>query len=126
MARRIPILLGYGLPEKVLIDARNPGFYDPFHPIDDITLVNYRGWFVGKLDWVLLRGLGVIHREIGNHDFSASDHKWMLVDVSLNKEDATKSFIQKKEQQNQRRRNSKLILYGLVIFILAVIIYMIY
>jgi len=33
----------------------NPGFYCPFDAFQDATLTNYRGWFNGKLDWMLLR-----------------------------------------------------------------------
>jgi endonuclease/exonuclease/phosphatase (EEP) superfamily protein YafD len=37
----------------------------------------------GKLDWVLLRGLQVVGKAIGNHDYAASDHKWLMVDVRV-------------------------------------------
>src|SRR5690554_584364 len=76
-------LKGYNLPEQVLKDIRNPGFYDPFHPRKDHTLENHRGWFKGKLDWTLLKGFRVLHQTIGNHDYSASDHKYLLLDVTL-------------------------------------------
>ncbi len=35
----------------------------------------------GKLDWVLLRRLEVASKGIGNHDYAASDHKWLSADV---------------------------------------------
>lgn len=69
------------LPRKVLKDSRNPGFYDPFDANRDTTLSNYRGWFTGKLDWLLLRGFHVFKCDIANHDFSASDHKLLFADV---------------------------------------------
>lgn len=31
------------------------GFYDPFDAYQDATLSNYKGWFQGKLDWILLK-----------------------------------------------------------------------
>lgn len=37
----------------------------------------------GKLDWVLMRGCNVVSKRMGNHDYSASDHKWLQVDVRL-------------------------------------------
>jgi endonuclease/exonuclease/phosphatase (EEP) superfamily protein YafD len=37
----------------------------------------------GKLDWCLLRGMRVLHKQMGNDDFAASDHKWLLVEVEL-------------------------------------------
>jgi len=108
-------LLGYGLPNQVLIDARNPGFIDPFHPTKDITLVNYKGWFTGKLDWVLLKGFGVVSKNIGNHDFSASDHKWMMVDVSFTT--LLHETIKKKKKQRKKKKN-----YGILIILLAVVL----
>ena len=40
----------------------------------------------GKLDWVLLRRLAVHAKAVGNHNYSASDHKWLSVDVSFTKD----------------------------------------
>ena len=63
------------------------GFFDPFDVKNDITLDNpkYRvlglSLMTGKLDWVLVRGVRVAACAIGNHDFSASDHKWLQVTV---------------------------------------------
>ena len=37
----------------------------------------------GKLDWVLLRGCRAVSRRMGNDDYSASDHKWLQVEVEL-------------------------------------------
>ena len=65
------------------------GFADPFHPVDTITLDNPSFRFFGislmkgKLDWLLLRRLTVRDTSVGNHDYSASDHKWMCADVTL-------------------------------------------
>ena len=37
----------------------------------------------GKLDWLLLRRLQVQVTSIGNHDYHASDHKWLCADVTF-------------------------------------------
>ena len=65
------------------------GFEDPFDPLETITLDNKDYQFfgmslmAGKLDWVLLRRCLVKAKAVGNHDYAASDHKWMMVDLSL-------------------------------------------
>lgn len=65
------------------------GFADPFHPVDTITLDNPKFRFFGislmkgKLDWVLLRRMIVTGTSVGNHDYSASDHKWLCADVTM-------------------------------------------
>lgn len=55
-------------------------FYDPYDKTNDITLKAYRGWYTAKLDWILLKGLGVVSKDIGNLDFSASDHAYLFID----------------------------------------------
>lgn len=63
------------------------GFADPFDPVETITLDNpsFRlfgfSLMKGKLDWMLLRRLAVKSTAVGNHDYSASDHKWLCADV---------------------------------------------
>jgi hypothetical protein len=72
-------------------DALNPGLFDPFCPVKDVTLDNpaYRllgfSLMTGKLDWVLLpRGkVEVVAQVMGNHDYKLSDHKWLLVEARL-------------------------------------------
>ena len=65
------------------------GFEDPFDTLETITLDNKEYRFLGlslmagKLDWVLLRRLLVKAKAVGNDDYAASDHKWMMVDVVL-------------------------------------------
>jgi hypothetical protein len=65
------------------------GFFDPFDVHKDITLDNpaYRigplHLMAGKLDWCLLRGMRVLQQQMGNDDYAASDHKWLLVEVDL-------------------------------------------
>mmetsp|Transcript_8371 Transcript_8371/g.25104 ORF Transcript_8371/g.25104 Transcript_8371/m.25104 type:complete len:379 (+) Transcript_8371:2625-3761(+) len=80
-------LKALGVREDVTQDVLNPGFKDPFNVAADITLDNpaYKFWGIslmsGKLDWVLLRRLQAVNTGIGNHDYAASDHKWLSADV---------------------------------------------
>jgi hypothetical protein len=69
---------------------RNNYFLDPFCPVSDTTLSNYRGLYTGKLDWVLLRGFMVSDKGLDNEDYSASDHRLVYVDVdaAIGKPDA--------------------------------------
>ncbi len=65
------------------------GFVDPFDAVRDVTLDNpiYRvlglSLMKGKLDWLLLRRLSVGATAIGNHNYGASDHKWLSADVTF-------------------------------------------
>ncbi|KAK9842835.1 hypothetical protein WJX74_003107 [Apatococcus lobatus] len=79
----------WGMPEHVCKEALNPGFHDPWDPQQDITLDNPRyrilgfSMAAGKLDWLLMRRLQLVGKDCGNHDYSASDHKWLQADVQL-------------------------------------------
>ncbi len=65
------------------------GFVDPFDPSSTVTLdhpaYRYFGFHLmkGKLDWLLLRKMKVLEKSIGNHDYAASDHKWLSAYVQL-------------------------------------------
>lgn len=82
-------LLKLGLPETAAAAAVNPGFIDPFDVVNDVTLDNpkYRlgplHLMAGKLDWVLLRGCQAVGKAMGNAEYAASDHKWLMVEVLL-------------------------------------------
>jgi len=69
----------------VIAALANPGFVCPFDAYDCATLSNYRGWFQGKLDWMLLRNITVVPHsaQTGNDDYTASDHKLLRCDVTL-------------------------------------------
>jgi len=73
-----------GFSEPTIRAARNPGFWDPWDTVHDITLHNkaYFGLYQGKLDWTLLLGWELEAKRMGNHDYTASDHKWLLVELS--------------------------------------------
>jgi hypothetical protein len=72
-----------GFDIETLKRARNPGFYDPWDP-DEVTLHNsdYFGLFKAKLDWTMVRCMDVRQKWIGNRDYSASDHAYLMVKVT--------------------------------------------
>ena len=70
------------LDSQALIDVRNP-FLEEVIPSNTETLTNYRGWFYGKLDWALTRAIAVHSAHIGNNNYSASDHKSILLESFL-------------------------------------------
>lgn len=88
--RRNERLWAAGLQEEAACRSLvNPGFTEVFG-IEEHTLDNprYRVCGVplmsGKLDWLLHRGaLTVADSAIGNHDYSASDHKWLAADFVI-------------------------------------------
>ncbi|CAG8742464.1 28518_t:CDS:2 [Gigaspora margarita] len=96
------IISGFNL--DVLKAARNPGFYDPWSPTRDITLTNknYYGLYSAKLDWTLLRGFEVINRWIGNDDYSASDHKYMMVEIKFDGLDKVSNSLEKNSWKLKR------------------------
>ena len=63
------------------------GFVDPF-PVSAYTLDNpdYKPFGIslmtGKLDWLMVRGVKVVDKATGNHDYKASDHKWLSADIA--------------------------------------------
>jgi endonuclease/exonuclease/phosphatase family metal-dependent hydrolase len=77
-------LAAYRLPAALCAQLVNPGFVDAWCPDADVTLNNpkYLGLMQGKLDWVLARRLRVVDKQLGNHDYALSDHKWLCVDVA--------------------------------------------
>ncbi|KAF9282408.1 hypothetical protein BGZ68_005993 [Mortierella alpina] len=81
-----------GFTPLVLHQARNPGFYDPWCARNDLTLhnPNFFGILKAKLDYSLLKNLRCVGREMGNHDYSASDHKWLLVEVEFERDFKTR------------------------------------
>jgi len=60
----------------------NPGFEEVFSPAT-ATLTNYRGWFYGKLDHLVTRGIAAVAARTGNDDYAASDHKSLAIDGYL-------------------------------------------
>lgn len=79
----------WGLDEELCKEAVNPGFHDPWNVDKDVTLEHpaikgYKFYLVsGKLDWILGKDVKFLEKEIGNHDYSMSDHKWLMAEVTL-------------------------------------------
>ncbi|KAG0004495.1 hypothetical protein BGZ65_000246 [Modicella reniformis] len=104
-----------GFTPLVLHQARNPGFYDPWSVSNDMTFhnPNFLGLLKAKLDFTLLMNLKCVGRTVGNHDYSASDHKWLLVEVEFEREfkttatTRTESQINKEENGIQREEETK-------------------
>lgn len=69
------------LPSSDVDRLVNPYFYDPFCVHSDTTYQIFRGLYIGKLDWTLLRGFRTIAKGFDNKNYSASDHKLMYVVV---------------------------------------------
>lgn len=82
-------LLKWGVDPALCEEATNPGFVDPWDVEKDVTLEHpaFKGTKIylvtGKLDWILGRGMTFHSKEIGNHDYSMSDHKWLQVEIGL-------------------------------------------
>jgi hypothetical protein len=64
------------------IRLKNNHFYDPYCMRNDITLINVKGLFYGKLDWILLRGFEVIDKGLDNLDYKYSDHRLLFTIIS--------------------------------------------
>lgn len=67
-----------GFSTEVLQAARNPGFADCW-PCNMTTLINYHGLFKARLDWTLTRQFEVLDKTIGNLNYSASDHAYLML-----------------------------------------------
>lgn len=67
--------------DDILGASVNPGWWDPFDPIKDITISNHAGWMTAKVDWAFVRQMKVIRHWMVNRDFAASDHRCLVVEV---------------------------------------------
>ncbi|KAG0201064.1 hypothetical protein BGX33_010539 [Mortierella sp. NVP41] len=92
-----------GFTPLVLHQARNPGFYDPWCARNDLTLhnPNFFGILKAKLDYTLLKNLRCVGRTMGNHDYSASDHKWLLVEVEFERKFETAAAQTEEELEEE-------------------------
>ncbi|KAJ2161267.1 hypothetical protein GGF46_001609 [Coemansia sp. RSA 552] len=76
-----------GLPDKlrfpgdILRAAVNPGWWDPFDPVRDITISNHAGWMAAKADWAFVRQLRITKHWMANMDLGASDHRCLVLQV---------------------------------------------
>ncbi|KAJ2802703.1 hypothetical protein H4R20_003179 [Coemansia guatemalensis] len=89
-----------GLPKDLRLSqemynaAVNPGWYDPFDPITDITICNHAGWMTAKADWAFVCQLNVIKYWMENRSFSASDHRCLVLEVEHAHEDILDKHMQ--------------------------------
>jgi hypothetical protein len=93
--------------EQVLRAARNPGFWDPWDTLHDVTLNNksYYGLYQAKLDWTLLMGWDLDAKRMGNHDYSASDHKWLLLDIVPEHDDDDDDDSEQEDNQSINKQD---------------------
>ncbi|KAF9900112.1 hypothetical protein EC991_007903 [Linnemannia zychae] len=93
-----------GFTPLVLHQARNPGFYDPWCSRRDMTLhnPNFFGILKAKLDYTLLKNLRCVGRTMGNHDYSASDHKWLLVEVEFERKFETAAQREEEDDEEEQ------------------------
>ncbi|KAF9117614.1 hypothetical protein BGW39_002004 [Mortierella sp. 14UC] len=93
-----------GFTPLVLHQARNPGFYDPWCARRDMTLhnPNFFGILKAKLDYTLLKNLRCVGRAMGNHDYSASDHKWLLVEVEFERKFETAAQNEDDDEEQEQ------------------------
>ncbi|KAJ1657796.1 hypothetical protein IWQ61_002853 [Dispira simplex] len=80
--RRLAVYGPKIFPERILQMALNPGFTDPWNTKRDITLTNFYGLYKGKLDWTLTMGFRCLSKVMGNHDYKASDHKYLVLELA--------------------------------------------
>lgn len=118
---------------------KNNHFYDPFCFRHDVTLVNVKGLFYGKLDWIFLRGFEVVDKGLDNMDYKYSDHKllYAIISPSLflssNNDDPgiysrklytdDKIIKIRKENNNDKMYYNKIKLFFLFVFIFIVYYY---
>ncbi|KAJ2721325.1 hypothetical protein GGI07_004052 [Coemansia sp. Benny D115] len=65
----------------ILRAAVNPGWWDPFDAVKDITISNHLGFMTAKADWAFVRQMRVIGHWMENRDFAASDHRCLVLEV---------------------------------------------
>ena len=113
--------------------ARNDGFYDPF-PINTTTVENHRGFYKGKLgtyfifilnitlinieDWTLFRGFEIHKTVVGNNDYSASDHKYLLVEAST-----VQPFVYQRRTMKEKKLRLSIEYYFLISFLILCLSY---
>ncbi|KAI8992245.1 hypothetical protein BDB01DRAFT_777647 [Pilobolus umbonatus] len=118
-------LSGFSL--DILQRASNPGFYDPWDP-DEVTLhsPDYGGLFSAKLDWTMLRCMDTNQKWIGNRDYSASDHAYLMVKVTPDDEEKVQNVKQVWESRRSQWQHSYYVPYFflLILTLIALMTYL--
>ncbi|KAJ2839469.1 hypothetical protein J3B01_000683 [Coemansia erecta] len=84
--------------KETMMRAVNPGWWDPFDPVRDVTISNHAGWMTAKADWAFVRQFRVVRHWMANRDFSASDHRCLVLEV----EHALESIVSEHIEANKR------------------------
>ncbi|KAJ2713746.1 hypothetical protein H4R19_002091 [Coemansia spiralis] len=91
--------------------AVNPGWWDPFDAVRDITISNHAGWMTAKADWAFVRQFRVVNHWMVNRDFAASDHRCLVLEVDHAHADVLDEHMQLTKRAAHdlaRRRRSRL------------------
>ncbi|KAJ2521906.1 hypothetical protein GGI11_001877 [Coemansia sp. RSA 2049] len=67
--------------DEILRAAVNPGWFDPFDTVKDITISNHAGWMTAKADWAFVRQFSVVRHWMENRDFDAADHRCLVLEI---------------------------------------------
>ncbi|KAJ2634946.1 hypothetical protein GGF40_003892 [Coemansia sp. RSA 1286] len=94
----------------ILRNAVNPGWWDPFDPVKDITISNHAGWMTAKADWAFVRQLKVLRHWMENRDFAESDHRCLVLEIEHAHKDILdehKKLTKRLARELELRRKSK-------------------
>ncbi|KAJ1828350.1 hypothetical protein LPJ56_001162 [Coemansia sp. RSA 2599] len=94
----------------ILRSAVNPGWWDPFDAVKDITISNHAGWMTAKVDWTFVRQLKVLKHWMENRDFAESDHRCLVLEVEHAHADILeehKKLTKRAARELELRRRSK-------------------
>ncbi|KAJ2851724.1 hypothetical protein IWW36_000869 [Coemansia brasiliensis] len=92
--------VGRGLPGNLRFTRKataalvNPGWWDPFDPVKDITISNHAGFMTAKADWLFVRQFRVVRHWMANCNFAASDHRCLVLDVEYAREDLVNEHME--------------------------------
>ncbi|KAJ2410620.1 hypothetical protein GGI10_004504 [Coemansia sp. RSA 2530] len=97
--------------DEILRTAINPGWWDPFDPVKDVTISSHSGWMTAKADWAFVRQFKVVKHWMTNRDFTTSDHRCLVLDIEHAHPDILdehKRRTRRAVQELEQRRMSKL------------------
>ncbi|KAJ2781620.1 hypothetical protein H4R18_002764 [Coemansia javaensis] len=98
-------------PHALLCAAVNPGWWDPFDTVRDITISSHAGWMAAKADWAFVRQFRVVRHWMVNRDFAASDHRCLVLEVEHAHPDVLGDHMRltrRAARDLERRRRSRL------------------
>ncbi|KAJ1720214.1 hypothetical protein LPJ61_006193 [Coemansia biformis] len=98
-------------PPELLRAAVNPGWWDPFDTVRDVTISNHAGWMTAKADWAFVRQFRVVRHWMANRDYAASDHRCLVLEVDYAHTDVLDEHMRLTKHTARdldRRRRSRL------------------